>query len=81
MRNPAALEDRLSKGDSDLESYENCKLSSTAETHVFLRIVYMLKVEDVGVLRCLPVQHKDTGQNQDSVARELNISPKRSEAI
>ena len=41
----------------------------------------MLKVEDVGVLRCLPVQHKDTGQSQDSVARELNISPKQGEAM
>ena len=81
MRNPAALKDRLSKGDSNLESYENCKFSSTAETHVYLRIVYMLKVEDVGVLRCLPVQHKGTGQCQESVARELNISPKRGEAM
>ena len=40
----------------------------------------MLEVEDVGVLRCLPAQHKDTGQNQGPVARELSISPKRGEA-
>lgn len=39
---------------------------------MFLRIVHMLEVEDVGVLRCLPVQHKGAGRNQGPAARELS---------